>query len=206
MAEEEELAPVDRLALGDEEPEAPVEGVAEGRGGEVGEPVAGSDMVAASPLALVTVAVALAVTSVAEAVEEGVGTEVDEALTPGGSEVVGSAVTVEEDEGMPDVDAETPTVCELVAVMVPEGVAEPLTEGAAVTEGVEPRDMEELAVCEPVGEPVGRIVSVAVADAEAPGGSELVGVSVAVTGADCVSEAEADQVLLAVVDLEGVAP
>ena len=206
MADDEPLAPVEMLAVGDEEPLAPVEGVADGGAAPVGEGVAGSDMVAASPLAFVTDGVALSVTSVAEAVDDVVGTEVEDGLRPGGNDDVGEMVPVDVKDGMPDVEAETPTVSELVAVMVPVGVDEALTDGAAVSDGDEPSDTDELAVCVDVTESDGRTVSEADVDAETPGASEFVGVSVAVTGADCVRDADADQVLLAVIEDDGVAP
>jgi len=197
-----------RLAKGEEEaPLAETAGETSGVGGDSrGEGEAGSDMVAAPPLGLVAVGVSLTVAGLAVAVDVPVGTDVDEALTSGGSEVVGVVVLEGDADGTPDADAETPSVSVLVADCVPEGVAEALTEGAAVLDGEAPRDREELAVCEVEELIVGRTVSVADVEAEAPGASERVGVSVAVAGADCVSEADADQVLLALPEGEGVAP
>ena len=142
--------------------------------------------------------------------DEGLRAAVVDGVGSLGSDLVGVNVAV------PDNDADT----------VLEGVMELVIPGArdrdivvdivgelelvggedAVTDGEEPVEREADGSGERVAASVGRTVSVAVLDADAPGPNELVGVSDLVIGGDCDSDVVAETVCDAVLVNDGVEP
>ena len=103
-------------------------------------------------------------------------------------------------------DADTPNDFELVAVSVPDGVSDPLHDDDDVSEEDAPSVADDVGVCVCDELPDGNTVGLLVDDCGAPGDSELVGVSVCVTAADCDMDVVDDGVLLAVDEDDGDAP